>query len=105
MKYLLYCCYDKDKLLAENNPKKEYLDKNINIGLYKKWNENIFRSEDKFDIFNNGRKFLKFVVSESFRHRIYFTRLNPIFQSNINYVSKICLKNSSIIVYRIYFHI
>ena len=86
MKYLLYCCYDKDKLLAENNPKKEYLDKNINIGLYKKWNENIFRSEDKFDIFNNGRKFLKFVVSESFRHRIYFTRLNPIFQSNINYV-------------------
>ena len=86
IKYLLYCFYDKDKLLAANNPKKEYIDKNINIGLYKKWNETIFRFEDSFDIFNNGRKFLKFVVSESFRHRIYFTRLNAIFKSNINYV-------------------
>ena len=86
MKYLLYYFYDKDKLLTANISKNEYVDKNISLGLYKKWNENIFRFEDSFDIFNNGRKFLKFVISEPFRHRLYFTRLNAIFKSNINYV-------------------
>ena len=86
MKYLLYCIYEKDKSVSSNNPKRGYVDKNICLELYKKWNENVFHFEDTFDIFENGRKFLKVVITDSFRHRMYFTRLNTIFGININYV-------------------
>ena len=89
LKYLIYCIYENDKLLASNNYKKEKPDKNTIIELYNKLHESIFHSEDTFDIFDNNRKFLKVVLSDSFRsfrNRIYFTKLYTLFKSNINYV-------------------
>lgn len=86
MKYLLYCIYERDKLLASNNHKKEKPDKNDIIDLYNKLHESIFHSEDTFDIFDNDRKFLKVVLSDTVRNRTYFTRLYTLFRININYV-------------------